>query len=461
MIKIINIRDLKPAAYNPRRIQDDNFEELKNSIHELGIIIPVLVNKHNMTIIAGHQRTKAATAIGITHIPCFMCDGINIADEIFFNQMHNGTDRVFTKDNSFTGGNIAENQFLSIDPNNFSIKTSKPFYIKEICNLILKYGNVFSAVICNNIVYDGADYIKACQLLGYNVNVFSVPKEKQNNIEYFFSKSYGEYSYEGLEKKTFVQGLAQMYRSPNEKEYRNIKKENKSSLYENYVIPYLKENKNAKILDFGCGKGAYVNLLKKQGYAIQGVEFYNHNTKSINAGIGNKQIDELIEFLKDELFDVVVCDSVLNSVDSMEAEIAVLCVLNILSKDKIFISGRRLESILSQANAKTSTAIKRNFYFLDKDNFSGLYRQGQWFYQHFHTKETLEKSCIQAGLNFVYFEHKYSSHSWHCLLKRTRNLSATEAKAAIDFEFNLPLPNGQTYQRNKEVWDVIKKYYSS
>lgn len=461
MIETIAIKDLQPAAYNPRLIQDDNFEELKNSLQILGIIIPILVNKKNMTIIAGHQRTKAAAAIGVDRAPCFMCDDIGIADEIFFNQMHNGTDRVFTKDNKYTGAGVRENEFLTINAQDFSIKTSKPFYVKEICNLMLRYGNIFSAVICNGIIYDGADYIKSCQLLGYKANIFFVPKEKQKDVEYFFSKSYGEYSYEKLEKRTFVQGLAQMYRNPNGKEYRNIKKENKSSLYENYVIPYLKENKNAKILDFGCGKGAYVNLLKKQGYAIQGVEFYNHNTKSINTEIGNKQIDELIEFLKDDLFDVVVCDSVLNSVDSMEAEIAVLRVLNILSKDKIFISGRRLESILSQANAKTSTTIKRNFHFLDKDNFSGIYRQGQWFYQHFHTKETLEKSCIQAGLNFVYFEHKYSTPIWHCLLKRTRNLSATEAKVAIDFEFNLPLPKGQTYQRNKEVWEVLKKYYAS
>lgn len=459
MIDIIDITDLKPAAYNPRIIQSDSFEELKNSIRELGIIIPVLVNKNNMTIIAGHQRTKAATAIGVKQVPCFMCDDINFADEIFFNQMHNGTDRVFTKDNFFIGSNITENNFITISNSFFTIKTSKPFYIKEICNLIIKYGNVFSAVVCNNIVYDGADYIKACQLLGFDVNVFFVSKEKQTKVEYFFSKSYGEYSYEKLEKKTFVQGLAQMYRSPNEKETRNIKKENKSTLYENYVIPYIKTHKTVSILDFGCGKGAYVNLLKNQGYNILGVEFYNHNTKSINVTIGNNQINELIIFLHNALFDIVVCDSVMNSVDSMEAEIAVLRVLNLFTSNQIFISGRTVTSVLGQ-NRKQSTSTKRNFYFLDKDNFSGLYRQGQWFYQHFHTKETFSKSCELAGLEVVFFGTKYNSGCWQAILKRKRELTREEAKSAIDFEFNLPLPNNNSYSRNDEVWNEIKKYYS-
>lgn len=462
MIETIAIKDLQPAAYNPRLIQDDNFEELKNSLQTLGIIIPILVNKKNMTIIAGHQRTKAAAAIGVDRAPCFMCDDIGIADEIFFNQMHNGTDRVFTKDNKYTGAEVRENEFLTINAQDFSIQTSKPFYVKEICNLMLRYGNIFSAVICNGIIYDGADYIKSCQLLGYKANIFFVPKEKQKDVEYFFSKSYGEYSYEKLEKRTFVQGLAQMYRNPNGKEYKNIVKENKSVLYENYVIPYIVKHPNASILDFGCGKGGYVKLLKERKYNIRGVEFYNHNVKSINVGLGHKQIDEFIAFIKDNgLFDIVVCDSVMNSVDSMDAEIAVLRVLNIVAKGKMFISGRRVETILSKVNEKASTHTKRNFYFLDKDNFSGLYRQGQWFYQHFHTKETFQKSCEKAGLEMLLFEHKYSSGCWAAILKRKRKLTESEAKAAIDFEFDLPLPNGNSYQRNKEVWEVLKKYYAS
>ena len=35
MIETIAIKDLQPAAYNPRLIQDDNFEELKNSLQTL------------------------------------------------------------------------------------------------------------------------------------------------------------------------------------------------------------------------------------------------------------------------------------------------------------------------------------------------------------------------------------------------------------------------------------------
>ena len=36
-------------------------------------------------------------------------------------------------------------------------------------------------------------------------------------------------------------------------------------------------------------------------------------------------------------------------------------------------------------------------------------------------------------------------------LKKVRELSKEEYAAAIDFEFNLPLPNGKTYNRHEDM----------
>lgn len=91
-MQYVNIDEITPASYNPRKISNQQFEKLKESISLNGFVMPILVNKSNMTIIAGHQRTKAAKAIGIKEVPVFFCDGINKADEIKFNQIHNGTD---------------------------------------------------------------------------------------------------------------------------------------------------------------------------------------------------------------------------------------------------------------------------------------------------------------------------------------------------------------------------------
>ena len=91
-METVKFKDIKPAAYNPRRITETAFKELQGSLKTLGFILPIIVNKDNMTIVAGHQRTKAATAIGLEEAPCYYVSGIDIESEIMFNQIHNGVE---------------------------------------------------------------------------------------------------------------------------------------------------------------------------------------------------------------------------------------------------------------------------------------------------------------------------------------------------------------------------------
>ena len=55
-IKKIKIDDIKPASYNPRKIQQKDFEKLSNSIKEFGLVDPIIINLKNKNIIGGHQR---------------------------------------------------------------------------------------------------------------------------------------------------------------------------------------------------------------------------------------------------------------------------------------------------------------------------------------------------------------------------------------------------------------------
>ena len=56
----IKITDLKPADYNPRIINDDNFDKLKQSLNQFGLVDPIIINlKNENTIIGGHQRYQA------------------------------------------------------------------------------------------------------------------------------------------------------------------------------------------------------------------------------------------------------------------------------------------------------------------------------------------------------------------------------------------------------------------
>lgn len=52
----INISDIKESTYNPRTINDREYNKLSNSISEFGVISPIIINLRNNHIIGGHQR---------------------------------------------------------------------------------------------------------------------------------------------------------------------------------------------------------------------------------------------------------------------------------------------------------------------------------------------------------------------------------------------------------------------
>lgn len=451
MIKIVNIDSIKPAPYNPRQISNTQIEKLKQSLNDLGVCIPVLVNAKNNIILAGHQRTRAAKLVGIDKIPIILVENMNLGDEIKFNQVHNITDmskNVMMKLN----GEFPEEEFIEIPYDKFSDCPTIASCVKEICLLMSKYGNVLSAVICNGEVILGREYVKACKVLKKDVNAYVLPKEKYELAKSYFREDYGEYCYDNIEKHTYVQGLAQMFRNPNATDG---KKKNESKLYNYMVIPYVTKHPDASVLDFGCGKGMYINLISNKVKKALGLEFYNNNGHQINVAKGNEMIDALVKFLKKEKhFDVCVCDSVLNSVDSMEAEHSVLACLNLFTKNKLFISGRCRDNVEKIKNQKVDTVFTHHMIkYYDKNGFTGNYRKGQWYFQKFHYKNEIVKELEEFGFKIDNIIWRGSSYQIECT--KVKELDSETYLKAINYEFNLPLPNGHRYNRHTDVINAL------
>ncbi len=76
----VSISDLVPNKYQPRKIFDEqNLNELANSIKERGILQPVIVRKSSddlskFEIIAGERRWLAAQKVGLHDIPVVITD---------------------------------------------------------------------------------------------------------------------------------------------------------------------------------------------------------------------------------------------------------------------------------------------------------------------------------------------------------------------------------------------------
>jgi hypothetical protein len=89
-VETVKLADLQLAFYNPRKIQPKKFSNLKKSIAENGVLEPLVVNKDG-TIIAGHQRYRAAIELELETIPCIRIDVDKNREKLLNLQLNNLT----------------------------------------------------------------------------------------------------------------------------------------------------------------------------------------------------------------------------------------------------------------------------------------------------------------------------------------------------------------------------------
>ena len=78
----LNVKDISDFPKHPFKINNDlNYEELKNSIIESGVLVPTIVRKKEdgkYEMLSGHRRKKICEEQGIKKIPCIVKD---VSDE--------------------------------------------------------------------------------------------------------------------------------------------------------------------------------------------------------------------------------------------------------------------------------------------------------------------------------------------------------------------------------------------
>lgn len=81
--EIRKLKDLLPAKYNPRKALkpgDEEYEKLKRSIQEFGVVAPIILNKRTNTVVGGHQRLTVLKDMGVTEVTCVIVD-LDVAHE--------------------------------------------------------------------------------------------------------------------------------------------------------------------------------------------------------------------------------------------------------------------------------------------------------------------------------------------------------------------------------------------
>lgn len=439
---------IRPADYNPRRIKEDAYEKLKESLLKFGVVKAVISNLDG-TIVAGHQRTKAMKDVGITEAPVFIL-GKNVAlqDEIKFNLMHNSVEtetckvRINNADKLPLGWSTVKNEDIIIEQKGIGN------YIKEICRLLNKYGDYGNAIIDEQgTTVHNSDYAFGCKLLGKDLVVYKMQNSLIKEFCDYMNIEYGDYCYEALNIKPYGQTHCQLSRSNTA---------NRSTLYRNLVLPNI--NKEQRIVDFGAGKCFYISQLKKQGYKAHWYEpFYKTSgTEKLNVSEVVKMINDLQKDISENgQYDVVVLDSVINSVTSNDYEDWVLTTCNALCRqDGTFYMATRSMKVLEGWNKLSKSKSKQRYIeFLDKDNFSATFRKGIWTLQKFHSKKTLTELLLRY-FDYVSVDDRDASQL-KAVCKYPKKLDTERYKKALDIEFNLEYPNNYRHNKHHELVNTI------
>ncbi|MEY2226873.1 ParB N-terminal domain-containing protein [Streptomyces sp. BF23-19] len=448
---------LKPAPYNPRRLSEDAFERLKQSLALFGCVKPVIVNGNGI-LIAGHQRTKSLKANGDQTVPALLLNKhVTTHDEVQFNLLHNSVE---TEGSRVVASSATEDihGWHWLQPEDITVVArSNAAVQEEIRRLVTRYGpwgsivaDSAGRVILNN------DYAVVGHDLKYPVLCYRVSVQEADELIEWLEGDYGVYDYTQLGIKAYNQHWCQMHRLGGDEG-----DSHKSTTYERYVLPELKRGQ--RIVDFGAGEAAYIKRLKEQGYPAHWYEPHVKASGKKNALDIAATVSHIRSLQRDVqangLYDVVVLDSVLNSVTSLEFEEHVIATCNsLLSGHGVFYTGTRSRGSIEKKAAgrkhRNNGAYRRALEFLDENNFAATFRSGVWTMQKFHTPETLH-ALLANYFAEVQILGNPNGGNIYARCRRPLPLDSSVRRRALEVEFNMEYPQGYRHNRHKPLVETL------
>jgi len=463
------IEGLSPAKYNPRRIAPDAFSDLQRSITVVGMAKPIIVNGETNTIVAGHQRLKAMRSLGWITAPIFLLESVSVADEMAFNQLHNGTD-LDTGDEAVRVPPSTTLGYADVEADlvTGNQRSAGAPIRSEIIQLVMKHGPWGGIVATQSgECISGAQYGLSCKQIGYPVRVYYVEDVHAPLVKAMFQKPYGEFYYEGLARETYAQTYAQPRRLRKDRAG-NADGGSTHVNYERFVYPVV--TKETRILDFGCGYGESVRELQKQGYNIRGMEFFRRfgDSRVIDTDAVHAMIDELCaDIAVNGLYDFVLADYVLNSVDSVEAEDDVCQCVQALTRlgGRMLVSGRRREYVDNAKYKKMFRGGMREIEFFDAHGFTVVQMNGLWLYQLYHNRgqvRTLAQRFFTKAVAEPNYLHTENPGQWQlrCMKDGTVVNSQADIEASLAREFNMVWPNEQRVGRSEQIVAAYRQAFA-
>ena len=181
--------------------------------------------------------------------------------------------------------------------------------------------------------------------------------------------------------------------------YENL--EQRKPYFEKIIKNYFPKKKDLKILDLGCGYGAFVYFLENEGYLnVEGIDTSVEQVKLANElGLKNVYNGDLLEKLKslsDNSYDFIISFDVLEHFNKNEVVKIVKEVYRILKSDGKYI-----------VHVPNGEAI-----------FSGVVLWGDFTHELAFTRKSIEQIAKVTGFkNFNFYEDEPIIHGFKSIIR--------------------------------------------
>lgn len=452
------IEAVRPAGYNPRFLSEEAFARLQDSLRRFGVVKPVILNANN-TIIAGHQRTKALTAIGATTVPAMQLPvTIRTTEEIIFNLLHNSVEEagcvVYAPKGKEGYVWLEHTDVLVGDIGEAAVRVGACF------KLVSRYGTWGSVVVdpVTGKVLLNSDYAVAVAQMRLPILAYYPKADDAAAVRQALGGEYGMYDTTQVEDKPYVQNVVQPNRL---RMHANKGKVSYASrVWETLTLPRM--TKRTRVLDFGAGKMDYVKHLDRKGYDVRAYEpFITRPGEQGAIALDVQQVVRQIlrlnrEVRRDGLYDLVNLDSVLNATSTNDYRDAVLITCAALLKPGglLCLGTRSLAAEQDRMSQSKKGGDGLGLTFLDpRSNRAINFKGGQLYAMWFATTESLTEACAQS-FEVVHVEDTRNA-TILAVCADPKPVEEERLRWALNMEFDMPYPEGYRHHKQGPLVEAV------
>lgn len=475
-IKIMPIDEIRPSTYNPRRQIPERLEMVKLSLSKLGFLSPIIADLSG-EILSGHQRHHVALMLGFKEVPVLYCDfkdedqrkAINIVFNRGTNDMEVGatTKTMAEQIQKLNIHKMASDLPDAID----QVRCAKPVqvsvdklvkvnsgrwidYAANIAKTLAKRGVVLP-IICtpDNVVVNGIGRLQvAAEKKQKTVNVVYINPSEASfaqamlnllSMDFDIDERYADQlRYNSFRRaNTTRAGLGKGFYAEH---FGNVTTK-EFNLDDPSKLKKWKALYGQAVVDFGAGKFTDTEILKSYGVDVTPFEPYPISGNNVDIDLSQRVVKAFLnDVANGKKFDCVFISSVLNSVPfRKDREMIAIIVAALLGKrGKCYA----WTMAINHNNIKTLTAENRNERNSSSIQFRLDYEPGILLgdlgakpkAQKFHTGqelyETFKVAFSNVKVKLVAVDLSLVA-SGPCITNE-------QLREALEFEFNLPYPDG-------------------